>query len=111
MWGPTRSALIALGHDAQWVGDLPADPGDIAVLARAHEQNRILVTMDKDFGELAVLHKHPHRGIVRLMQLLPHQQAQAAHEAIIAHADQLSQGAIVTVERDRLRIRMPEAAD
>ncbi|MFW6147662.1 MAG: DUF5615 family PIN-like protein [Thermodesulfobacteriota bacterium] len=32
----------------------PEDPGDEEILARAHNKECILVTLDKDFGELAI---------------------------------------------------------
>ena len=39
-------------HDALDARDLGPDPGDRALLERAVSENRILTTMDKDFGEL-----------------------------------------------------------
>ena len=49
-------AVIALrqrGHDVAWVRtDVPSS-SDIAILERAQRENRIIVTFDKDFGELA----------------------------------------------------------
>lgn len=50
----TRDALVAAGHDAIWTGDWNPDPGDEAILF-AQREARILVTLDKDFGELAVV--------------------------------------------------------
>lgn len=52
--GQLKQALTAEGHDVEWCGDWPQDPGDGAVLAYAHEQRRVLLTLDKDFGELAI---------------------------------------------------------
>ena len=37
-----------------WFGDWSRDPGDEEILAIADQERRILVTLDKDFGELAV---------------------------------------------------------
>ncbi len=34
-----------------------------------------MVTLDKDFGELAVLGQQPHVGIIRLVDIVPQQQA------------------------------------
>jgi hypothetical protein len=33
-----------------------------AILGRAHREGRVLVTLDKDFGELAVVRRQPHPG-------------------------------------------------
>ena len=65
--GRGRVELDAAGHDVVWVGDWPQDPGDDEILARAGDEGRILVTLDKDFGELAVLYGERHCGILRLV--------------------------------------------
>jgi hypothetical protein len=39
-------------------------------LQRAFEDNRVLITLDKDFGELAIVYGRPHRGMIRLVGLL-----------------------------------------
>lgn len=46
--------LEAAGHDVVWVGDWDRDPGDREILFQARSEGRILVTLDKDFGELAI---------------------------------------------------------
>ena len=43
-------ALTEAGHDVVWAGDWDSDPGDEAILAHAHREGRVLVTLDKDFG-------------------------------------------------------------
>ena len=51
-----REAVLALrerGHDVVWVHDTARGCTDVAVLERAHQEDRLLVTFDKDFGELA----------------------------------------------------------
>lgn len=108
VWGPVADELRAAGHDVIWVGD-SADPGDEAILTQAHAQQRVLVTLDKDFGELTVLHGMPHYGIVRIVNFPARQQAAVCLAALSTHGDELLQGAIVTAERGRLRIRPPDA--
>ena len=45
-------ALRSAGHDVAWVRvDAPGSP-DEAVLARAAAEHRLLITFDKDFGDL-----------------------------------------------------------
>lgn len=49
---PIVEALRRQGHDAAWVrGDAPGSADD-QVLARATAEGRVLVTADKDFGDL-----------------------------------------------------------
>ena len=38
----------------------------------AHEHTQILVTSDKDFGELAIVNGQPHSGIIRRWYTVPH---------------------------------------
>jgi predicted nuclease of predicted toxin-antitoxin system len=105
VWGGAREALCAAGHDVEWAGDWPADPGDDAILAYAWQTGRVLVTLDKDFGELAVVRGAKHVGIIRLVNLAA--QLQGPHAALAAERYQgaLSDGAIVTVSPTRVRIR------
>jgi hypothetical protein len=38
------------GHDVEEVGVWPQDPGDAAILQHAADTDRVLVTIDADFG-------------------------------------------------------------
>lgn len=107
VWCKAADALRAAGHDVDWSGNWPQDPGDDAILARAHSEERILVTLDKDFGELAIVHGHPHHGILRLVGFSARQQAAACLAVLAAHGDELLAGGIVTAEIGRMRIRAP----
>jgi predicted nuclease of predicted toxin-antitoxin system len=105
VWGGARSELQSAGHDVDWAGDWPEDPGDEEILERAHHEGRVLVTLDKDFGELAIVHGIPHSGIIRLVNLSSRQQAVGCLRAIDLHGDELKLGVIITVEPHRIRIR------
>lgn len=103
--GRVKATLLEAGHDTEWCGDWPHDPGDDAVLDYAHAQGRTLVTLDKDFGELAILKGRPHAGIVRLVGLRLAMQGPILLEVIRKHGARLELGAIVTATADRLRVR------
>ncbi len=105
VWGGASTALSALGHDVVWSGSWATDPGDIAILATAHSERRILVTLDKDFGELAILKGHPHLGIVRLTGFRAAQMANAIHHIVSTYEPELTDGAIITADPERIRIR------
>jgi predicted nuclease of predicted toxin-antitoxin system len=68
------------------------------------------VTLDKDFGELAIVHGFPHHGILRLVNFSARQQAAACLAVLAAHGEELLAGAIVTAEPGRMRVRPPNAA-
>ena len=107
VWGGARKELETAGHDVDWVGDWPQDPGDDAILAHAHQEERILITLDKDFGELAIVFNRPHYGIVRLVNLSARDQGQICLEVLNRYGDELVRGSIVTAEPGRIRIRPP----
>ncbi len=109
VWGGAVERLRAAGHDVVWSGDWPADPGDEEILARAFAEGRVLVTLDKDFGELAILRGLPHAGILRLVGLSVLQQAEVTLRVVQAHAPDLAAGAVITAEAGRLRVRLGEA--
>jgi predicted nuclease of predicted toxin-antitoxin system len=108
VWGGVRAELAAAGHDVVWTGDWPEDPGDEEILARAHTEGRILVTLDKDFGELAILRGTPHCGILRLVNIVARQQAAVCLHVIAQHGAELQAGAIATAEPGRLRLLPPD---
>lgn len=111
VWGGAVAVLRADGHDVVWSGQWTEDPGDDVILARAHAEGRVLVTLDKDFGELAIVHRRPHAGIVRLVGFGARLQAEACRLALARHAVDLTAGGIVTVEPHRVRIRPPDSVE
>ncbi|MCZ6635386.1 MAG: DUF5615 family PIN-like protein [bacterium] len=108
VWGGVCEALKAAAHDVIWAGDWPTDPGDDDILTYAYQEDRILVTLDKDFGELAIVHERPHCGIIRLVGFAARQQALVCLRVLAQHGPTLQSGALVTAEPGRLRIRPPE---
>lgn len=108
VWKGARDELESAGHDVVWAGDWQPDPGDAVILERAHQEGRILVTLDKDFGELAIVRRLPHSGIIRLVNLSFKLQAKVCLRVVEMYGHELLSGAIVTAERDRVRIRSVE---
>jgi predicted nuclease of predicted toxin-antitoxin system len=108
--GAAAEPLRSTGHDVVWAGEWPRDPGDDEILARAHAEHRVLVTLDKDFGELAVVFGHPHSGIVRIANFRAAQQAAVIEHLIANYSADLASGAIITAEPGRVRIRAPGAS-
>jgi len=78
IWGSAKTQLKELGHDVVWAGDWETDPGDDEILFRATSERRILVTLDKDFGELVIVRGHFHSGIIRLVNFSAKQQISCA---------------------------------
>ena len=57
-------SLRAAGHDVTYVTEQNAGSSDDEVLLMAYDEERILLTEDKDFGELAYRLRKPSAGIV-----------------------------------------------
>lgn len=97
--------LRNLNHDVVWAGGRDKDPGDAKLLNEAYTTQRILVTLDKDFGELAVVFAKPHHGILRIVGFRAAEQADVIERVIERHNEELEAQAIITVEPGRVRIR------
>jgi len=106
-----REELVRKGHLVVWAGDWAEDPGDEEILRRAVSEGRTLVTLDKDFGELAVVRGVLHCGIVRLVDLPAREQGPVSARIFERYEAELQAGAIVTVRRGRVRVRPGPAPD
>jgi predicted nuclease of predicted toxin-antitoxin system len=104
----TADELRELGLDVVWVGEWPSDPGDPAILARAHAEGRIVITLDKDYGELAVVHRQAHAGIIRFTGIPSRDHAATIVSTTERYGGALEIGAIVTVSPQRTRVRLDD---
>ena len=98
-------ALRANGHDVAWIREDARGSLDEQVLARAQSEERVLVTFDKDFGELAFRSKLPAASGVILFRIsAPSSRhvASAVVQALASRADWSSHFSVV----DDHRIRM-----
>lgn len=92
--------LSGQGHDV-----LSALAIDERLMALALQDGRVLVTEDKDLGELVFVRKLPHGPIVRLVELTVDEQVRGMAELLERQAAELTGPVIVTVTRGRIRIR------
>lgn len=95
------------GHDALDAQTLGPDPGDRALLELAASENRVLVTMDKDFGELIYLHGVRHAGLIRLPDVLMSLRIEIIAEVIGRYGPELEERALITVQGGHVRISRP----
>jgi len=100
-----HTTLTELGHDV--LSALERDPhaSDETLLALANEEQRILITEDKDFGELVFVRRLPHPCIIRFVDMQVSEKVAAMRELIDRHADTMHEGALIVVTRGRVRIR------
>jgi len=57
--GDAVAALRQQGHEVAWVREDAPGSLDTQVLQRAQDEGKVLITFDKDFGELAFRHGLP----------------------------------------------------
>ena len=92
------------GYDVVESRERGPDPGDRALLELAAGEQRILVTIDTDFGELVFVWEVPHAGLVRLPDVPTEQRIALMAELLERHRQALEMQAIITVRGRRIRI-------
>lgn len=100
-------ALRAEGHDVAWIREDARGSNDEEVLARGQKEERILMTFDKDFGELAFRSKLPAGSGVILFRITMSSSehiAQVAVQAIASRTDWA--GHFSVVEDNKIRMTL-----
>jgi predicted nuclease of predicted toxin-antitoxin system len=99
-------AIRALGHDTHFVRDRDPTMPDADILAWAVAEQRLVVTMDKDFGELVYRSGLPHAGVLllRLEAVRTAEKVRIVTEILANHGWALP-GHFAVYQDGRLRIR------
>ena len=99
-------ALREAGYDVSYVAELMSGVDDTTVLDDANREGRLLLTADKDFGEMVVRQQRLSTGVIllRLAGLSNQRKAALTLQAIQENADRLV-GHITVVGVGRVRIR------
>ena len=106
-----QDALSAQGHDVLSALERNPRATDEELLALAMQERRILVTEDKDFGELVFVRRLPHPCIVRFVGMTVAEKVTAMRELIEQHADAMSDGSLIVVTQSRVRMRQRARAE
>lgn len=106
IWSGARQVLEDAGYDCKWVGDFLKDPGDQAIMEIAVKENRIIITQDKDFGELAIFRNVPHHGIIRLVAFRSLLQGEVSLSVLRNYRADLERKAIITIDKNKVRVRL-----
>jgi len=103
--GDAVTALRQRGHDVVWVRTDAPGSRDVEILARAQREERIVVTFDKDFGELAFRSGLPAFSGIILFRISAPSSAYVARVAVAALESRNDWAGHFAVIEDR-RIRM-----
>ena|SRR5215212_3537845 len=99
--------LVSQGHDATRVGkDHPPGLADEEVLAIAVAEGRILITDDRDFGDLIFRQGHPHTGVIYFrfpLDTTADQKIASLAAPLVSHAHDLDKYLTVTPRGVRVR--------
>lgn len=106
---PVVQRLRTDGHEVLYVAEMDPGISDEKVLAAANEKNALLLTADKDFGELVYRLGRISAGVVlvRLAGLSPAKKAELVSSAIHNHGGQLAHTfTVITPGMVRIRPRV-----
>ena len=94
------------GHEVAYVAEMSPGIMDDAVLMESRNSASVLITADKDFGELVFRRRQASTGVllVRLWGLQPATKAAVVSRAIHEHGHELS-GAFALLSHGNIRIR------
>jgi predicted nuclease of predicted toxin-antitoxin system len=103
--GDAIAALAQHGHDVAWVRTDAPGSSDRKVLERAESEDRVLVTFDKDLGELAFRAKLPASSGIILFRISAPSSAHIARMAVAALESRTDwAGHFAVVEDARIRM-------
>ena len=100
------ASLRSDGHDVLYALESLRGFRDDQILRRAFQEQRILLTEDKDFGDLAIRLRQPVVGII-LLRFDSHQRNQKVPrlKALIEQEAQNITGKFIVLEADKTRTR------
>jgi predicted nuclease of predicted toxin-antitoxin system len=105
--GDAVQALRQQGHDVAWIRTDAPGITDPEVLKRAQAEDRILLTFDKDFGELAFRSQLPATSGIILFRIKAPSGAVVAKKVVTAIASRNDwTGHFSVIEDDRIRMRV-----
>ena len=94
------------GQAVLYVAEMERGIDDEAILDRANDHQSLLLTQDKDFGELVYRQRRVHAGVVliRLEGLSAESKAGVVSTAFQEHGEEM-EGAFTVISPGRIRIR------
>ncbi|MHC1595052.1 MAG: DUF5615 family PIN-like protein [Methanotrichaceae archaeon] len=100
--GPTVAKwLWSSHHDVFSVYDETRGLDDESIIGKANIENYILITNDKDFGELVFRMRKPHKGVIllRLEDERPENKIAVLQRVLESYSDKLANNFIIVTEK------------
>jgi predicted nuclease of predicted toxin-antitoxin system len=105
-WVP---ALRAAGIEAvHWIEVGPQDADDTEIMGWALANDAIVLTRDLDFAAALTMQGRSAPSVIqmRMAQVRPEHHLELVRKALSRYQVHLEQGAVVTLESDRIRVRV-----
>lgn len=100
------SMIRSLGFDCKDSSAIPARMPDVDVLRGAHQEHRIVLTADKDFGELVFAHQLDCLGVILIRINRANESERVARlRTVWSSVVSRLPGAFVTVTAHSVRVR------
>ena len=101
---PVVEELRRLGYDVTWIADINRYLDDMAVFRIAQREARILLTNDKDFGEIVFRQKLVPNGIVllRIKGQDAREKVKLLKKLLSVHRDKITRHFVV-LAKDKIR--------
>lgn len=105
--GSVVDRLMSLGHDVIQVVAKDPRMKDEDVLCWANDEQRIVVTTDRDFEEMIWREGKPHCGLLRLENLPRAERMALLNDVLHYHSQDLVSGSIVIANSGKIHVRKP----
>ncbi|MCB0106517.1 MAG: DUF5615 family PIN-like protein [Caldilineaceae bacterium] len=102
------------GHTVIYIAEIEPGISDEVVLSRSNINHALLITLDKDFGELAFRQGLVYSGVVlvRLAGLAPMTKATIVAASVHEFGDEMADGfSVITPGNVRIRKRKPKRSN
>jgi predicted nuclease of predicted toxin-antitoxin system len=105
-------ALRRAGNEVEYIAETLPGANDPEVLERANRGSAVLVTADKDFGELAYRRRQQNAGVVllRLSGLTQERKVAIALQVFADHSEEFADAFSVVTETG-VRVRRPSGQE
>ena len=106
---PIASILRENGYDVQWIGDIASGVDDEKIFELSRKEGRVILTEDKDFGELAIRFNCKTSGII-LLRIEPDEKELRKRKMLelFNNFSNKLKGYLIVIDKQKFRFRKIE---
>ena len=103
--GAVAEYLRERAFDIEEIRNIDPEMADESILDMGVEENRIIITTDKDFEEMIWLQNRKHPGILRLENVPRIERLKLLEDVLDRYSQVLEDGGIIIAETHKFRVR------